>query len=271
MKASSKFILSAVALASTAFAQTSYADAGVTGNIGAITEYRYRGLGQTRGKPALQGGLDYDAGNGFYLGAWASSISWIKDYGDVYAAGGTKGPMELDLYGGYKFETNGVTYDVGMLRYQYTGNTLENTNGGGVWKNANTTEIYGAFTAGVFTAKYSYAITNLFGQYNFTENKGTKGSGYLDLSATFDLGNSWSLVPHVGRQNVAGLDASAHATYSDYALTLNKDLGGGLSASVAAIGTNANREYWTYTLNSDPTKPYFQGKSQLVAGLKYTF
>lgn len=272
MKVSSKFVLSAVALASAAFAQTSYADAGVSYNVGAMSEYRYRGLGQTRGKPALQGGVDYDSGKGFYLGAWASNIKWIKDYGDAGAAtNDVKGSLELDLYGGYKFEAAGAAYDVGVLRYQYVGNTLEKTGTGTTWKNADTTELYAAVTVGVVTAKYSYALTNLFGQYNFTANKGTKGSGYLDLSATFDLGNGWSFVPHMGHQKVSGLEADVLASYTDTALTLNKDLGGGLSASVSAIHTNADRTYWTYAPANDASSTYYQGKGQVVAGLKYTF
>jgi hypothetical protein len=43
-----------------------------------VTDYRYRGISQTKLKPAVQGGVDYAAG-GFYVGAWASTIKWIKD------------------------------------------------------------------------------------------------------------------------------------------------------------------------------------------------
>ena len=275
MKTSSKLVLSAVAIASAAFAQTSYADPGVAYNIGVMNEYRYRGLGQTRGKPALQGGLDFDAGNGFYLGAWGSNIKWIKDQStdtqDV------KGSVELDLYGGYKFEAGGLGYDVGFLRYQYVSNKLQDAAGSGAgvtYKNANTNEIYGAVTAGAFMAKYSYAMSNLFGNYNFDKSQSTRGSYYLDLSYTVDIGNGMTLVPHVGRQKLKHLDGasnvSGNPSYTDFALTLNKDLGAGLSASVAAIGTNADKNVYTIAPSGSSVN-YYQGKSQLVAGLKYTF
>lgn len=269
MKHSSKLVLSAVALASAAFAQTSFADEGLAYNIGAITEYRYRGLGQTRGDVALQGGVDYDSGKGFYLGAWASTIKWIKDQSTSTAD--VKGPVELDLYGGYKFEAAGLAYDVGYLRYQYVNNKLADADWAGAgttYKNANTDEIYGAVTAGVFTAKYSYSLSNLFGNYNFTTDKSTKGSGYLDLSATFDLGDGITLVPHVGRQTVKNID---NASYTDVALTLNKDLGNGLSASLSAISTNADKSFYTIAPGNGSSVNYYQGKSALVAGLKYTF
>ncbi len=110
-------------------------------------------------------------------------------------------------------------------------------------------------TAGPVTAKYSYSTSNLFGTLN------SKGSTYLDLSATFDLGDGYTLVPHVGRQVVKNNEAYS---YTDIALTLNKDLGNGLSASVAAISTNGKAASWTYN-------GYNQGKNTVVAGVKYSF
>jgi uncharacterized protein (TIGR02001 family) len=104
------------------------------------------------------------------------------------------------------------------------------------------------------TAKYSYATSDLFGTLN------SKGSTYLDLSATFDLGNGYSLVPHAGRQVVKNSTAS----YTDVALTLNKDLGNGLAASVAAISTNGKAADWTYN-------GYNQAKNAVVVGVKYSF
>src|SRR5437868_5986563 len=80
-------------------------------NVGAVSEYRYRGISQSRLKPALQGGIDYAAPSGFYVGSWASTIKWIKD------AGGDA-DIEVDLYGGYKTEVaKGLTLDVGGLYY----------------------------------------------------------------------------------------------------------------------------------------------------------
>jgi uncharacterized protein (TIGR02001 family) len=108
----------------------------------------------------------------------------------------------------------------------------------------------------VFTAKYSHAVTNLFG---FADSK---GSGYLDLSANVELGDGWSLVPHVGRQWVRRNSASS---YTDYAITLNKDFGHGLVASAAVVGTNADKALYVTPSGR------FTGRGALVLGLKYTF
>jgi uncharacterized protein (TIGR02001 family) len=257
MKLKSKLLLALLATSSAAFAQTAPAapESTLAYNVGVVSEYRYRGIGQTRGDAALQGGVDYAHSNGFYLGVWGSNIKWIKELGTANSYD-AKGPVEIDLYGGYKGEAAGLAYDVGYLRYQYQGNTLRKA---GLFSNANTDEVYGALTAGPVTAKYSYSLSDLFGNIN------SKGSTYIDLSATFDLGEGYSLVPHAGRQVIKNSTTpTGTGNYTDVSLTLNKDLGDGLSASLSAISTNANKTF--YTVNN-----YYQGKNITVLGLKYSF
>lgn len=239
--------LAVSALAPVVHAQTAPAEpaSSLSFNAGVVSDYRYRGISQSRLEPAVQGGVDYADKRGFYVGAWGSSIKWIKD-----TAPATSGSTELDIYGGYKAAVGGVGYDIGFLRYEFSGNDYNK-----VGVNANTNEIYGALTYGIYTAKYSHAVSDLFG------NPNSKNSYYLDLSAAFDLGDGYSLTPHLGYQKVK---IDAKATYTDYALTLGKDLGNGLSASAAVIGTNADESFYRL-------KNKFNGKTGLVVGLKYTF
>ena len=231
-------------------AQTATPESSLSFNVGVTSDYRYRGISQSRLQPALQGGVDYADKSGFYVGAWGSTIKFIKD------SGASKGNVELDLYGGYKGTVGAVAYDVGFLRYEYVGNTYKDI--GGTAVNANTDELYGAATYGPFTLKYSHAISNIFGYGD------SKGSTYWDLSATFDLGEGYTLVPHIGRQNYK---KNEFYSYTDVAITLNKDLGNGLSASLAAISTNGKET--TFKPLSDTG--YNAAKSTLVVGLKYTF
>ena len=215
-------------------------------NVGATTDYRYRGISQSAKKPALQAGIDYANKNGFYAGGWASSITWIKDSG-----AGASGPVEIDLYGGYKTEVaKDVTLDLGVLQYLYAGNTLSKA----TTANANTFELYGAVTAGMFTAKYSHATTNLFGTPN------SKNSGYLDLSATIDLGGGLSVVPHVGSQKVKNA-----VTYTDFSVTLNKDFDG-LVLSGALVSTDKKK---FFTLPGSGSKDL--GGTSLVVAIKKNF
>ena len=237
----------AATLGFTALPSVSFAEdaAPLSFNVGAFTDYRYRGISQTRLKPAVQGGFDYAAPSGLYVGAWASNIKWIKD-------GGGDAGVEFDLYGGYKGEIQkDFTYDIGVLTYQYPGHKLVTS--------PNTTEIYGALTFGPATAKYSHSVSNLFG---FSDSK---GSGYLDLSATFDLGGI-TVVPHLGFQTVK---RNSDFSYTDYSITVSKDLSGFL-LSAAIVGADTKSILGTPAYTS-PANNKDMGKTGLVLGVKYTF
>ena len=170
-----KSCLAALALSGAAFAQTAAPPrrsrtTRFAYNVGVVTDYRYRGISQSRLKPALQGGIDFAHKSGFYLGTWASTIKWIKD------AGGDASVRNRPLRRLQGQRRPGRDYDVGLLSYQYPGSQPGRSS-------PNTTEIYVAGTFGPATLKYSHAVTNLFG---FADSK---NSDYLDLSATFDLGS----------------------------------------------------------------------------------
>ena len=221
-------------------------------NIGAVTDYRYRGITQTRFKPALQGGADYALPNGFYVGTWASTIKWIKD------AGGNAS-VEIDVYGGYKTEVaKDLTLDVGLLQYIYP--SAKTAAWDTLYKDPNTLEIYGALTFGPATAKLSYSATNLFGNYDFVNSKSSKGSYYLDLSATFDV-SGISVTPHLGYQKVVNI---ANASYADYSLTASKEISG-VVLSAALVGTDAKESFYFAPDGK------FTGKSTLVLGIKKSF
>ena len=214
---------------------------GLAFNVGALSDYRYRGISQSHLNPALSGGVDYTHASGLYVGTWVSTIRWIRDAGGSARA-------EWDVYGGYKGSAGPLGYDVGVLRYQYLRHALP--------VSPNTTEVYGALSWNVLTLKYSHALSNLFGFDN------SRHSGYLDLSASFDLGHGFSLAPHVGHQWVRH---NGQAAYTDLSLTLGKDFGHGLSGSLALVGTDASRSAY------QTPGGRFTGRTGVVLGVKYTF
>src|SRR5450830_1495712 len=183
----------------------------VTFNAAVVSDYRYRGLTQTRFDPALQVGADYTNNpTGLYLGTCATNIKWIKD-------GGKRG----DIGGGF-------TYDVGGLYYYYPGNTLANS---GV-KNANTFELYGQVGYGPGYFKYSQSLTNLFGAVN------SKYSQYYDLGANIDSYFGTVVGLHLGHQSVHG--STAQFSYNDWKIGVSKtfeDLAG-ITLGVAYVGTD---------------------------------
>lgn len=262
----------------TAFSQTAPAapETTLTYNIGAVSQYRYRGIEQTSGKPAIQGGVDYAHKSGFYLGAWASNVNWIKDFNQA-----TQGDYEIDLYGGYKGEiAKDLGFDVGVITYNYPGNNsgAVGTSGAGSFSRADTAEVYVGLTYSIVSFKYSQSTGDFLGNLRST------GSNYIELAANFDLGNGYTLAPHIGRQtipnqNFAGAvgvpavtDGSA-ANYSDYALTLTKDFGNGWAVSIAAVGTDAKERgfYQTTPVASNGNLNRFLASNATVLGVKYSF
>lgn len=198
-----------------AIAQEQPAEHEVSFNASITSDYRYRGLSQTRLDPALQGGADYvHSPTGFYVGTWLSTIKWTKDLGG-------DGNIEWDVYAGKRGQlTETISYDVGGLYYWYPDNQLD--------PSANTFELYGKLGFGPAYVKYSHATTNLFGTAD------SKRSGYLDVGADLDVGSGFVLNLHVGRQKIRN---NSDLSYTDYKVGVTRDFG---VASVSLAWIKAN-------------------------------
>ncbi|HUO66935.1 MAG TPA: TorF family putative porin [Gammaproteobacteria bacterium] len=94
--------ISALALAVTVPA-TSFA--GVTGNIGFVTDYIFRGIFQAAS--SAYAGADYSGDKGFYAGTWWADVNQ-----------GT----ETDIYGGWTGGSDKVKFKAGYTGYRYLDN-----------------------------------------------------------------------------------------------------------------------------------------------------
>ena len=207
------------------------AQAGTSGNVSLTSDYVFRGVSQSNQEPALQGGVEYAADNGFYIGSWGSSISWLSDLSS--SAAPISSNVELDLYGGYRGTFGeAVSYDVGALYYWYPGDFPSGFN------SADTLEVYAGVTVAAsekisLGAKYSVAATDLFGYAD------SSGSGYLDLSANFVVAEGWTLGAHAGKQWIEGGGNGAFE-YADWKLGITKAFDNGFSVGLAYTGTDAD-------------------------------
>ncbi|MEY2887200.1 MAG: hypothetical protein RI913_619, partial [Pseudomonadota bacterium] len=109
-------------------------------NIGATSDYRFRGLKQNGDNAAVQGGIDFAHKSGVYLGTWASNVS-------DWAAANSAVNLEMDFYGGYKTELSGVALDFGMIYYNYPSASKPNL--------SDTREVYIGATYGPAAFKVS--------------------------------------------------------------------------------------------------------------------
>lgn len=234
----------------------------LTGNIGLYSQYIFRGLKQTDGDPALQGGFDYAHSSGLYAGTWASNVSWLRDMG-AYASGGS---LEWDFYGGYKWGfAEDWTLDVGGLYYYYPGTTVP-----GVVK-ANTFELYGALSWKWLTAKYSYAVSdNVFGVAN------ADGTWYLDLGANIPLVDKLSLQLHYGIQEFdgstpAGVSNDSFASYKDWKVGLAYSLPKDFTIGVFYTDTDMNTTQKAFYTTPAAAGGRFLGKDTFTIFISKTF
>ncbi len=236
-------LILAAFLISTAAHADEAPDHTLTGNLSLNSDYRFRGISQTWKLPAVQGGLDFTDKSGAYLGTWMSNVS-----GNSYNNGAG---LEWDLYGGYKFNvTESVQIDLGALAYVYPGARLNSAPGVASNEKYNNVDVYAAVNAGAFSAKLSVAVTDYFGLNSTTAgyayfsalpaSDGSKGSAYLDLNYSFDLGSGVSLATHLGRMEVHHY---GDLSYTDYKLGLSKEFGG-FTVGAAVVGGDAKRSFY---------------------------
>jgi len=206
----------------------------LTANIGLYSSYRFRGIDQTFGKPALQGGFDYAHSSGFYLGNWNSNVN--------SGAGFPSGNLEMDFYGGWKKTWGDWGLDVGAIYYYYPGSNASLANGTQL-TNARTTsvhtgrvdntEVYIGGSWKFLSLKYSHSVNDYFSVPH------TSGSGYLDLSASYDLGGGWGINGHIGHLNFKNFhNGRSNGDYTDWKLGVTKDISG-WAIGAAYVGTNA--------------------------------
>jgi len=255
----------------------------------------FRGLTQTNHNPAAQGGFDWAHESGFYLGTWASNISWLKEGLSNLSPGvsqglyGSGGSLEMDFYGGYKWNLpNDFVLDLGTLYYYYPGKLNPNAISSAAPNNvpsADTWEVYIAPSWKWITFKGSYSVLD----HTFGVDQ-SRGTYYLDLAANVPLGDVMSksldgltLNLHWGYQKYKGMDPrnvfSGGPVQSNDSIDSYKDVKVGLTYalpkdfSIGAFWTKAyseNNLAYGATSESGPY-PTNLGKSTGTVFLQKTF
>jgi len=194
---------------------------GLSGSLTLTSDYVFRGFTQTNEKPALQGGIEYEAESGFYVGTWGSSISWLSDSDPAISS-----QLELDGYLGYRGQlSDTISFDVGALYYGYPGSYPSGFN------DADTVELYAGLSAGLFSLKYSHAVTDLFGIAD------SDGSSYLEAGIDYGFADTWSLGLHAGRQFIRGEHGE---DYTDWSARIGKTLPHGFDIALTFTDTDVD-------------------------------
>lgn len=210
----------------------------VTGTVAVTSEYLFRGIEQ-EGGAAVQGSLTWGNPSGFYAGAWASNAA---------NAGGN----ELDLYGGWTAEMgNGLSWDLGVIYYLYS--EAEELDGS---ISIDYPEVYAGLSFGGLSGKVFYADnlrdelsegnTCLANTAPGTVCNNDQEGIYVTLSYALTVKEGLDLTFQIGRstgdgvENVLAVIGADDDSYTDYSVTLSKDLGNGMGVSFAVVDTDLN-------------------------------
>jgi uncharacterized protein (TIGR02001 family) len=182
-----------------------YAD-GLSGSVGVMSDYVFRGASQTDQDMAVTGDISYAIGNLTLTGAATTVDKTVS-----------KDRVELNAIANYHIPMNKTfSSDVGVFAYVYPGASA-----------INTTEAYAALngTFGDIGAQVRTSYTNdYFGS--------SRANWYNEVNVSYALPMAMSLGGHFGRET--------STDKNDYKVSLSKAFGKSIVGEVAFIDTNVN-------------------------------
>jgi len=244
-------------LASALLASAGVAQAELSANVAAVSNYLWRGVSQTGDKAAVQGGIDYSHESGLYAGTWASNIDFdgsdeaVDTTGDgnldTFVSGDSKANAEIDLYAGFGNDIGdtGISYDIGAIYYYYPG-----AGGDAQGGDLDFSEATGSLSYSWVTATVAYTF---WGEVD----DGPFQDGDLYYSASADLPfeyEGFSSSVFIGRYTFDedGDPGVGDLDYTHWGISISKDAGdfGSFSANYEqtnedeAVSTDENPNFW---------------------------
>lgn len=184
----SGFLLAAVSFQSGA--------ADLSANIGATSNYVWRGVTQTANASAISGGFDFAHDSGLYVGTWASNVS---------------GGHEVDLYAGYGGSLGDFGYDIGLIYYGYTDSA-----------DADFTELAVSGSWNFLTLGVSYTLD---GEAKGDDATFVEEDLYYYASLSFDLPQDFSIGATAGAYDFTNDSSTNEVSYSHFQLDIGKSAG----------------------------------------------
>lgn len=162
----------------------------LTGYAQVTSDYIFRGLSQNQRDAALQAGVDATYGM-FYAGTFTSGI----DFDSKITPGLINSSQEVDLYGGIRPKLGEVTFDFGVISYNYMGTDL------------HTVGAYRGYDPAFVELKAGASITVL-------KDLALSGTLYYSPDYTGDTGSTITVEGTASKPitKIAGVDVAASGT-----------------------------------------------------------
>lgn len=178
-----------------------------SGNVALATDYAFRGISQTNGSSAIQGGFDASSGS-VYAGAWASNVAF-------------GGSQELDLYAGFKPTVGPLSLDFGVIAYLYPSSSDD----------AAETDYYEGYAKASVTPAEGFTL-GAAAYYSPDFTLETDKAYYLEINGAYTVSDKLSVSAAYGYQKIDDVNGPAAGALDDSYETWN--IGG--TYSVAGFG-----------------------------------
>jgi uncharacterized protein (TIGR02001 family) len=181
-------------------------------SIGFVSDYRFRGISQTQGDPALQIGAQYAFDNGIYLGTWASNVDFVD---------GDGANTEVDLFVGFGTNlTEDFAVDAQLLHYFYP---------------SSSAGVDYEYTEVIASLSWKGLITGTIGYSNDVFASGQTGI-YYQLGSSHTVFDDYTISGSIGYYD---LDDVYGGGYTDYSVGVSRAIGP-LNVGLAWVSTNRN-------------------------------
>ena len=251
----------------------------IAGNVTLVSDYLFRGISQTWGRPALQFAIEASHTNGLYGGFFGSNVS-DKMYSDAQ--------VELDIYGGKRGKMPGVfsalDYDLGLIYVYYPGADYDQAKFENRYDPSkfNTAELYASLNYKWLTVKTGRTLTEFFG-WN-TNNSGvgggfygdatagvtgsTRGSWYTEATVNQELANGWSFNALAGHQSIAN---SKHLDWSYYKVGVTRAFASSWMANLSYSDTSDTKAYQNFWGLQNTGATYDVARGRVVISIAHNF
>lgn len=206
-----------------AAAQTTIDSAGltVTAMPAISSDYLFRGISQTRNRPAASLTLDVQHETGLYVGAFLSNVTFP----------GSNARQELDLLAGYRFELGPVALDLGGVFYTYPG-----------YDKPEGSYEYNYFEA-IAKASYTLDQVKFVGTAAYSPDfYFESGSAfYLEGGADVDLPLDFTLAGRYGYQWIDRNPRYGAPDYANWSVAVSREVAAGFTLTVGYYDTNLSK------------------------------
>jgi uncharacterized protein (TIGR02001 family) len=214
------------------------AHADISANAALVSDYRFRGISQSNGDFAIQGGFDYAFENGFYVGTWGSSVDFDSNVD-------FDGSLELDFYGGWGSDIGEhSSIDIGYIYYDYPGDD---------GAEGDYQEIY---------LNYGWKDLSLGVVYSDDYYGGSVSFWYLQANYDWSFAENWALSLHAGYNDFDEdiFLSSDKGNYVDYSIGVTWSVVG-VDLGLTWVGTDLEEEDVFGTSWGDDTAVFSLSKS----------